>query len=186
MNYAPWLPFLLTDLFMQGWPKSNFIRRPLLPLITGFRRFFKISYALARSFDRSTYASLAKNPSPGSEDNADKQSYVDHDRISTKTNMSTHSFGCKDIILTIRFRDISFFKQVHMKTVYGPWWPCFLTIGLNKKFQRKIVNIFLPIIFSICFGCSKEPSHLDSSFNYPQHMFWLRNKKIMFLVCTLN
>ena len=33
-------------------------------------------------------------------------------------------------------------------------------IGLDKpKIQRKIVNIFLSIIFSICFGCSKEPSH---------------------------
>ena len=26
-----------------------------------------------------------------------------------------------------------------------------------------------------CFGCSKEPSHRDGSFEYPQHMFWLRN-----------
>ena len=33
------------------------------------------------------------------------------------------------------------------------------TTGLNKKFQRKIVNIFLLINFNICFGCSKEPSH---------------------------
>ena len=32
-------------------------------------------------------------------------------------------------------------------------------VYINKNFQRKIVNIFLPIIFSICFGCSKEPSH---------------------------
>ena len=33
--------------------------------------------------------------------------------------------------------------------------------GLDKQktFERKIVNIFLPIIFNICFGCSKEPSH---------------------------
>ena len=32
--------------------------------------------------------------------------------------------------------------------------------GLDtQKIQRKILNIFLPIIFSICFGCSKEPSH---------------------------
>ena len=30
------------------------------------------------------------------------------------------------------------------------------------------------------FGCSKEPSHRDGSFEYPQHMFWLRNKKIIF------
>ena len=33
-------------------------------------------------------------------------------------------------------------------------------IGLDKpkKCQRTIVNIFLPIIINICFGCSKEPS----------------------------
>ena len=30
---------------------------------------------------------------------------------------------------------------------------------INKNFQRKIKNIFLPIIFSICLGCSKELSH---------------------------
>ena len=53
-----------------------------------------------------------------------------------------------------------------------------------KIFQRKNVNIFLPIILSICFGCSKEPSHWDGSFEHPQHMFWLRNKKIIFC-CTL-
>ena len=41
----------------------------------------------------------------------------------------------------------------------------------TEKFQHKIVNIFLPISFNICFGCSKEPSHLDGSFEYPQHMF---------------
>ena len=59
--------------------------------------------------------------------------------------------------------------------------------GLDKKKnQRKIVNIFLPILFGICFGCSKEPSHWDGSFEYPQHMFWLRNKKISFLLHTLN
>ena len=28
----------------------------------------------------------------------------------------------------------------------------------------------------MCFWCSKEPSHRDGSFEYPQHMFWLRNK----------
>ena len=28
-----------------------------------------------------------------------------------------------------------------------------------QKFPHKIVTIFLPIIFSICFGCSKEPFH---------------------------
>ena len=51
---------------------------------------------------------------------------------------------------------------------------------MNKFFQRKIVNIFLPISFNICFGCSKEPSHRNGSFEYSKHMFWLRNKKINF------
>ena len=32
----------------------------------------------------------------------------------------------------------------------------------------------------MCFGCSKEPSHRDGSFEYQQHMFWLRNKKKYF------
>ena len=49
-----------------------------------------------------------------------------------------------------------------------------------------MVNIFLPISFNTCFGCSKEPSRRDGSFEYPQHMFWLRNKKNNFLLCTLN
>ena len=32
-------------------------------------------------------------------------------------------------------------------------------VNLNKNCQRKLVNIFLPINFNICFGCSKELSH---------------------------
>ena len=43
--------------------------------------------------------------------------------------------------------------------------------------ECKIVIIFLPINLNMCFGCSKEASHLDGSFEYPQYMFWLRNKK---------
>ena len=47
--------------------------------------------------------------------------------------------------------------------------------------MRRIVIICLPLSLNMCFGCSKEPSHGDGSFEYPQHMFWLRNKKIKFL-----
>ena len=36
------------------------------------------------------------------------------------------------------------------------------------------------------FLCSKEPSHLDGSFEHPQHMFWLRNKKNIFWYALLN
>ena len=44
------------------------------------------------------------------------------------------------------------------------------TLKTSKKFQGTLVNIFLPIICNICIG----------SFEYPQHRFWLRNKKINF------
>ena len=37
----------------------------------------------------------------------------------------------------------------------------------------------------MCFGCLKEPSHGDGSFDYPKHMFWLRNKKTNFQFRTL-
>ena len=43
----------------------------------------------------------------------------------------------------------------------------------------------LPINLNMCFVCSKEPSHLDGSFEYPQHMFWLRNKKNNFQIRSL-
>ena len=35
-----------------------------------------------------------------------------------------------------------------------------LSIGQDKNiFECKSANVFLPISFNICFGCSKEPSH---------------------------
>ena len=43
-----------------------------------------------------------------------------------------------------------------------------------------MVNIFLAISYNMCFGCSKEPSNWDSSLEYQQHMFWLKNKKTNF------
>ena len=36
---------------------------------------------------------------------------------------------------------------------------CQPQVKINKKFQRKVVNFFLPINLNICFGCSKESSH---------------------------
>ena len=35
----------------------------------------------------------------------------------------------------------------------------FSQVKINKIFECKIINIFLPISFNICFGCSKERSH---------------------------
>ena len=37
----------------------------------------------------------------------------------------------------------------------------------------------------MCFGCSKEPSHRNGSFEYPQHMFLLGNKESSFQLRTL-
>ena len=37
----------------------------------------------------------------------------------------------------------------------------------------------------MCFWCSKETSHRDGSFEYPQYMFWLRNKKNNFQLHSL-
>ena len=51
-------------------------------------------------------------------------------------------------------------------------------------FQRTIVNIFLPINFNICFGYSKNRL-IETFCEYPQHMFWLRIRKL-FLLRTLN
>ena len=83
------------------------------------------------------------------------------------------------------FEKVDFEKSLQMTA--KAWKITILIIGLDKpNFERKIVNIFIPISLSICFGCSKGPSHWDGSFEYPQHMFWLRNKKIIFLVHTLN
>ena len=49
-----------------------------------------------------------------------------------------------------------------MREEQQEWWVllqiAFPQVYINKIFQRKIVNIFLPILLSICFGCSKEPS----------------------------
>ena len=53
-------------------------------------------------------------------------------------------------------------------------------IQIKKKYWYKIVNIFLSISLNICFGYSKELSHRDDFLQYPQHMFWSRNKKINF------
>ena len=47
----------------------------------------------------------------------------------------------------------------------------------EQKFESKLTIIFLPISLNMRFWCSKEPSHWDRSFEYPQCMFWLRSKK---------
>ena len=52
-------------------------------------------------------------------------------------------------------------------------------------FESKIVIILLPINLNMCLGYSKEPSNGDGSFEYPQHMFLMRNKENSFPIHTL-
>ena len=54
-----------------------------------------------------------------------------------------------------------------------------------KFYEHKIVIIFLTINLNMCFGFSKEPSDRDGSFEYPQHMFWMRNKENSFPLLNL-
>ena len=50
----------------------------------------------------------------------------------------------------------------------------------NKTYMCKNVIIFLSISLTSVFGCSKEPSRCDGSFEHPQPLFWFRNKKTIF------
>ena len=45
--------------------------------------------------------------------------------------------------------------------------------------------VFLSINLNMCFGCSKEPSQWDGCFEYPQHIFWMRNNEHNFPIRTL-
>ena len=68
------------------------------------------------------------------------------------------------------------------------WFIFVSSIGPDKRiFEHKIVvnkvlNVFSSIILNMCFRCSKEPSHGDGSFEYPQHIFCLRYKNYFYNV----
>ena len=78
------------------------------------------------------------------------------------------NFACwvifHDFCRLLTFFKINFFRKFfreHYQS-YGDVFSYFFAncIGLDKQnFERKIVTIFLPISFNICFGCSKELSH---------------------------
>ena len=53
-------------------------------------------------------------------------------------------------------------------------------VQISKVFVRKNVIIFLSMNFNICFGCSKEPSHWDGSFEYTQYMIGWEIRKSIF------
>ena len=80
--------------------------------------------------------------------------------------------------------------QPLMATAGGMWallTSCYiLHRACQAFFSHKIVIIYLSISFNMFFGCLKESSHWDGSFEYPLHMFWLRIKKIIFSYTLLS
>ena len=63
---------------------------------------------------------------------------------------------------------------------------CQINIGpVKQNISALNCDYFLTDQFYMCFGCSKELSHLEGSFEYTQRMFWLRNKKNNFQLHTL-
>ena len=51
---------------------------------------------------------------------------------------------------------------------------------IEEKNEHKSMNNFLSISYNKCFCCSKELSHRNGSFEYTQHMFLSKNKKVNF------
>ena len=72
-------------------------------------------------------------------------------------------------------------SQSHWYTISS---PMSLQLRWAKNVGLKIVENLFDINFYICFGCSKEPSHWDDSFEYLNHMFWLKIWKVI-LNCIL-
>ena len=54
-------------------------------------------------------------------------------------------------------------------------------MDISAIFFGKIVSIILFVSFNISLEAQKNSFKVrDCSFEYPQHMFWLKNKKIKF------
>ena len=77
-----------------------------------------------------------------------------------------------------RTRNINYYIQnmQHLFTFLAPrnlnWTSIdFFSCSTSGWASDRLVGVF-----NRCFGCSKEPYHWDGSFEYPQHMFRLRNK----------
>ena len=50
----------------------------------------------------------------------------------------------------------------------------------------KLLIFSYPSVLTYILGAQKNRLNETDLFEYPQHMFWLRNKKIIFLVRTFN
>ena len=87
--------------------------------------------------------------------------------------------GCYMYFLVLKMCKVGSYKKciietVIMRTQIGPH-PMFW--AEKWLFEPKFALVFVPINLNMMrFGCSKKRSHGNGSFEYPQHMFWLRNR----------
>ena len=58
-------------------------------------------------------------------------------------------------------------------------------VKINLNFECKIVYIFLPFILTYVLGANRNRL-IETHREYPQHMFWLRNKKKSFCYALLT
>ena len=97
-------------------------------------------------------------------------------------------------LLAYKGKNVIFTRNIKIFTCPAAWGTCkyertsaiFEPCVKQKNNQRKSVIMFLSISWNMYFRCSKEPSHWDGSSEYPKHMFWLRNKKIIFSYTLLS
>ena len=63
----------------------------------------------------------------------------------------------------------------------------YIIVQIRKFYERQTVISPLPINFNMFFGCPKEPSEFkrDGSFEYKQHMYWMKNEENSFPIRTL-
>ena len=79
--------------------------------------------------------------------------------------------------IIFKLRTFFIFDEVpYLHLQIYPLYSFYFKVQLSKTFECKSVIIFLPNSLNRCFGCSKDLTHWDGSFEYPQHMFWLRNR----------
>ena len=101
-----------------------------------------------------------------------KACYVDtHPQVYAIQCVATNcgrSFDKEEKNLQKRILNPNLFNRLRDNPAIGPD---------NRKYDSKKRILFLSMHWIICFGCSKEPSHGDGSFEYPQHIIWSRIKK---------
>ena len=63
----------------------------------------------------------------------------------------------------------------HARAIYRDFKDC-----KNENFQRKFLGVFLSFAQNIDCGYTLEPPRRGGSNEYPQSMFWIKNKKIRY------